>query len=241
MKPILVYGHPLGSSMGLVAALEWLGQPYLLSRVDMLSEMKNSAYARINRRLETPVLITDEGKLLTETMAIALWLEARDKEQRISFPSTTNDADRMHQLMAFLNTGFTGAYSPLWTALEMESPDPLTLDILRKYGRESVIERHDRLEEQIGTTEFLIGNQPSLADAVFIGVARWLDFHEVERTSRWPKIENLRRKLEANPAIQFATAIELGETPKGSGAFLGHIPLDQVIEEFGKAIPFSKS
>ncbi|PUA29112.1 MAG: glutathione S-transferase [Cellvibrio sp. 79] len=236
MKPILVYGHPLGSSMGLVSALEWLGQPYMLCRVDMLSEMKNNAYARINRRLETPALITDEGQLLTETMAIALWLEARDKERRISFSPITYDADRMHQIMAFLNTGFTGAFSPLWTALEMESPDPLTLEILRKYGRESVIERHDRLEEQIGTTEFLIGNKPSLADAVFIGVARWLDFHEVENSSRWPKIEKLRRTLETTPAVQFATAIERGETPEGSGAFHGHVPLTQVIEEFGKPI-----
>jgi len=36
LEPILVYGFPLGSSMGLVAALEWLGMPYRLCRVDML-------------------------------------------------------------------------------------------------------------------------------------------------------------------------------------------------------------
>ena len=36
MEPILVYGFPAGSSMGLVAALEWLGKPYRLCRVDML-------------------------------------------------------------------------------------------------------------------------------------------------------------------------------------------------------------
>ena len=76
MEPILVYGFPLGSSMGLVAALEWLGQPYRLSRVDMLADMKTDAYGRLNDRQETPVLITDDGRVLTETMAIARWLEA---------------------------------------------------------------------------------------------------------------------------------------------------------------------
>lgn len=40
MEPILLYGFPAGSSMGLVAALEWLGQPYKLCRVDMLGEMR---------------------------------------------------------------------------------------------------------------------------------------------------------------------------------------------------------
>ncbi|RWM76933.1 MAG: glutathione S-transferase family protein, partial [Mesorhizobium sp.] len=45
MEPILLYGFPAGSSMGLVAAFERVGQPYRLCRVDMLIEMKNDAYA----------------------------------------------------------------------------------------------------------------------------------------------------------------------------------------------------
>src|SRR5690606_35720572 len=108
MEPILIYGFPSGSSMGLVAALEWLGRPYRLCRVDMLGEMRDPAYARINARHETPAFITEEGRPLTETMAIAAWLEARDPERRISFDPGSPEADRMHQLMAFLNTGFTG-------------------------------------------------------------------------------------------------------------------------------------
>ena len=62
--------------------------------------------------------------MLTETMAIAAWLEARDTERRISFDPRTPEADRMQQLMAFINTGFTGAFGPLWVALEMAPQDP---------------------------------------------------------------------------------------------------------------------
>lgn len=233
MEPLLVYGVPLGSSMGLVAALEWLGQPYRLSRVDMLTEMKNDMYARINGRLETPVLITDEGRTVTETMAIALWLEARDVERRISFPPGTADSDRMHQMMAFLNTGFTGSFSPLWVAFEMDPPDPALQATLKEYGRESVIERHDRLEAMIGDTPYLLGDRPTLADAVLVGVARWLDFHEVTDPARWPRLARLRQGLEKDPAVQFATAIEIGKNPVGSGALLGQTPLSEVIERFG--------
>src|SRR3546814_2876933 len=57
LEPILIYGFPLGSSMGLVAALEWLGKSYRLCRVDTLGEMREPAYARINARHATPVLI----------------------------------------------------------------------------------------------------------------------------------------------------------------------------------------
>lgn len=234
MEPVLIYGFPSGSSMGLVAALEWLGKPYRLCRVDMLGAMREPSYRRINPRVETPVLITDSGEPLTETMAIAAWLEARDDERRISFAPTTREADRMHQLMAFVNTGFTGAFAPIWAAMEMEAPDPATEATLRAWGRENVIERHDRLEEMIGDTAFLIADRPTLADGVLIGVARWLDYHDVADKGRWPRLAAQRARLEATPAVIFATALESGQSPTGSGAFVGHLALAEVIERFGR-------
>lgn len=232
MEPILVYGFPLGSSMGLVAACEWLGQPYRLSRVDMLAEMKNDAYGRLNDRRETPVLITDDGRTITETLAIARWLEARDGERRISFDLAAPEADRMHQLMGFLNTGFTGAFSPLWAALEMEHAGSDYRETLRDFGRKAVADRHARLEAMIGDTSFLVGDRPTLADAVLIGVARWAEFHDAVDPRAYPRLATLRRRLEADPAVRFAQAIENGESPEGSGAMRGHVPLDEVIARF---------
>jgi glutathione S-transferase len=233
MEPILVYGYPAGTSMGLVAALEWLGQPYKLSRVDMLGEMREPPYKRINQRVETPVLITDQGRPLTETMAIAAWLEARDTQRRISFDPLSAEADRMHQLMGFLNTGFTGAFTPLWVALELPERDPDFEAALRRFGRERVIERHDRLEEMLDGGNWLVGGKHSLADGLLAGVARWLEYHEVADLSRWPKLQALRQRVESDPAVVFATALENGETPAGKGAFKGHMPLAEVIERFG--------
>lgn len=233
MEPILVYGYPSGTSMGLVAALEWLGQPYRLCRVDMLGEMREPPYKRINARVETPVLITDQGRPLTETMAIAAYLEARDKERRISFDPLSPEADRMHQLMGFLNTGFASAFYPLWAALELPEPDPDFEAALRRFGRERVIERHDRLEEMLDGSPWLVGSKHTLADALLAGVARWLEYHEVAELSRWPKLQALRRQVEADPAVLYATALEHGEAAAGSGACKGHLPLADVIERYG--------
>jgi len=228
MEPILLYGFPLGSSMGLVAALEWLGQPYRLSRVDMLSEMKNAAYARINGRQETPVLINGD-QVLTETMAIALWMEARDSERRVSFVPGTPEADRLHQLMAFLNTGFTGAFLPYWVALEMPDPDPDHRAALRRLGRALVNDRHAKLEEMLGDTSYLLGDRPTLADGVFIGVVRWGEFHQAIEPGVYPKIEALKARLMADPAVAYAQAIEDGAMPAGSGACRGHVALESVL------------
>lgn len=233
MEPILLYGFPSGTSMGLIAAFEWLGQPYRLSRVDMLGEMRHPSYAGLNARHETPVLITDDGRPLSETMAIGAWLEARDTERRISFDPRSPEADRMHQLSAFLNTGFTGAFSPLWTAMELETPDPDFEAALRRYGRDSVIERHDKLEDMVGEGPWLVGGRHSLADGMLAGVARWLEYHDIANNARWPRLQAIRRQVEADPAVVFAKAIEDGETPQGSGAMKEQLPLADVIDRFG--------
>ncbi|MBP1861010.1 glutathione S-transferase family protein [Rhizobium herbae] len=232
MEPILLYGFPSGSSMGLVAAFEHVGQPYRLCRVDMLTEMKNDTYARLNGRQETPVLITDEGRVLTETMAIAAWLEARDTTRRISFDRRSPEADRMHQLMAFVNTGFTAAFTPLWAAFEMETAKPETLAVLRDFGRASVALRHAQLEALIGDTPFLVGDRLTLADTTLIGVARWAEFHEAVDGNAYPRLAALRRRIEAESVVQYALAIEDGEKPAGSGACLGQVPLTDVIKRF---------
>jgi glutathione S-transferase len=234
VTPILIYGFPLGSSMGLVAALEWLGQPYRICRVDMLGEMRDPSYARLNPRHETPVLITERGAVVTETMAICAFIEARDGERRVSFPPRSPEADRMHQLAAFVNTGFTGAFGPLWTALEMSPPDPGVQSVLRAAGRAAVIERHDKLEAMVGDASFLVGDRPTLADGVLVGVARWLDFHEIADRRRWPRLDALRGRLEQDPAVRRAMALEAGEADAGTVACAGHVTLAEVIDRFGR-------
>ena len=222
--------------MGLVAALEWLGKPYRLARVDMLGEMREPAYARLNARHETPAFVTDEGRVLTETMAITLWLEARDPERRISFVPDTPEADRMHQMIAFLNTAFTGAFGPLWVALEAEHASEAERETLRKFGRDFVATRHAQLEAMIGDSAYLLGDKPTLADAVFSGVARWTDFHKAVNPADYPRILALRNRIEADPAFRFAVAIEDGDvTATGSGAMKGLVPLAEVLRDTAAA------
>ena len=66
MEPVLFYGVPKGCSFGSIVALEWLGQPYRLCRIDMLRDMQGDLYARFNRMRKTPVLLLENGKVLGE-------------------------------------------------------------------------------------------------------------------------------------------------------------------------------
>jgi glutathione S-transferase len=85
----------------------------------------------------------------------------------------------------------------------------------------------------IGDARYLIADRPTLADGVLIGVTRWLDVHDVADKSRWPKLAALRARLEADPAVIYATALEVGDVRSGTGTCLGHVALSEVIERFG--------
>ena len=227
MEPTLVYGHPLGSATGLVAALEWLGQPYRLTRVDLMKDIRTEAFLRLNGRGEAPLLITDTGEVLTETMAIGLWLEARDTERRVTFAPGSRQADLLHQYVAFLNTGFTAAFSPYWAALEAPDATPEQKDAWRALGWRGVNDRHRKLEAMIGDTPYLLGERPTLADAVFVGVARWADFHNAVDPAAYPRIAALKARLHADPAVRFAVALEAGEAVSSS-ALRAHVPLEDL-------------
>ena len=87
----------------------------------------------------------------------------------------------------------------------------------------------------IGNTLYLVGDRPTLADGFLIGVARWLDVHNVVNAQRWPKLAALRKRLEADPAVIYATALENGEQVQGAGGCKGHLELTEIISRFGTA------
>jgi glutathione S-transferase len=85
----------------------------------------------------------------------------------------------------------------------------------------------------LGEGPYLVGDRPTLADGLLAGVARWLEYHEAGDIGGWPKLQALRRRIEADPAVIYATAIENGETPRGSSACKGQVPLAEVIDRLG--------
>ena len=50
---------------------------------------------------------------------------------------------------------------------------------------------------------------------------------------RWPKLAALRRRLEADPAVVYASGMERGEPAKGNGSCRGHVDLATLVERFG--------
>lgn len=229
MDPILFYGVPEGCSFGSIVALEWLGRPYRLCRIDMPGTVSGDDYRHINPVGETPTLLTEGGALVSESMAILNHIGANAVGTGLAFAQGSPDFDRLNAMLAFLNTSFFDAFSPLWHALE-HAAEGAEKDVLTAYGRGRVEKAHDALERLLGGRDWLLGgDRPTLADAYFAGIARWADFHRAVDRRAWPGLDRLYRRLQNDPAVRFAHAVEEGGPARSAGGFRGHVTLDEAL------------
>ncbi|WNG42143.1 glutathione S-transferase [Archangium violaceum] len=225
MEPVLFYGVPQGCSFGSIVALEWLGVPYRLSRIT--HDTPKDLFAQFNPVRQTPVLLLENGTALTESAAILQHLANRVPERRLGFAQGTPEHDRLNETLAYLNTTFFSAFAPLWASFEMEKNPPVQ-EMLRTMGREKVAKAHKELEAMMARREWLVGNTRTIADAYFIGIARWATFHGVADPRAYPRIHAHIQRLEADPAVIFAHAIEEERPATSSGGFKGHVALEDL-------------
>jgi glutathione S-transferase len=227
MDPVLFYGVPQGCSFGSIVALEWLGQPYRLARVHMPEDMQSELYARFNPVRETPVLLLENGLALSESAAILGNIAARAPD-RLGYAYGTVEHERLNQMLAFLNTTFFASFSPLWAAYEMEENPPVQ-SVLRDQGRKLVAKAHAQLDAMLQGRDWLVSTRRTVADAYLAGLARWAQYHKAVDQQAYPNLARLMGKLDTDPAVIFARAIEAGEAPQGSGGFRGHVTLQELL------------
>ncbi|MGQ9426424.1 glutathione S-transferase family protein [Gilvimarinus sp. F26214L] len=229
MEPVLFYGVPAGCSFGSIVALEWLEQPYLLSRVGMLEQPWDQLFGKVNPRFQTPALLTASGETLTESIAILNHLVARSPGSSLSRPAGSVEDDQLTEMLAYLNTDFFSAFGPLWTLYEANGLSGEQESLLRSLGRDDVAKQCAFLNGLLADRQWLLGPKRSIADAYLAGVGRWVHYHALfDLDKEYPHLARHLRKLAEDPAAVFAAEIEDGREPTGGGYFRGHVTLDEL-------------
>jgi glutathione S-transferase len=230
MEPVLIYGVPSGCSLASIIALEWLGQPYRLSRIEMLDYPWPAAYARFNPRMKTPALVTGDQHALTESLAILQHIGHRGIAKGIGFEQGTRDFDRLAEMLSYLVTDFFSSFAPLWKLYETEGLSEQQQESIRIDAVEQVAKQFAIVETMLGENAWLLGGHaPTVADAYLFAVSRWADYHKVfNMQTTFPGVFRYLERLRKDPAVRFALAIEKGESPQSSTSFKGHIPVEEI-------------
>ena len=221
MDTILFY-TPGSCSLACMIALEWLGEPYRLCRVEK-DVRGGDAYRRINARAQVPALRVD-GRTLAEVNAILAHIADRQPSRGLLPANGTWDRDVANQWLAYLGSGF---HPPFWPYY---SPHRYVKDeAMRAAVQQAAIEAIGKelrfVDAHLEGRRFIQGDERSLLDAYLYAMDRWAN-KIVAVPSGYPNLWRHQKLMSQDPAVRMEVAIERGEAaPTDGAAYRGHVDL----------------
>jgi glutathione S-transferase len=200
-----LFYSPAACSLGIHVLLEEIGAPFEAVRT-VLSEgaHKTPEYLAINPKAKVPVIIRDNGRVLTELPAIAQYLARIHPEANLmpSDPDLAADAlEILEYIVATVHMqGFTR-----WARPGNFAPNEADFPAVKARGLEIYQDGLKLLDGRLAGREFAVGAHFTVADAALIFVENWAGRAGVTLP------ENLSAhfaRMKARPAVQRAFATE---------------------------------
>jgi glutathione S-transferase len=166
------YTAPGSCSLGIHVLLEEIGKPYDLVTVNLKDgEQQKPEYTRINPKAKVPALERDDGAVLTEWPAIAVWLALTNPEKHMLPPDPDGMARALEVTDYIVSTvhmqGFTRIARPA-----NFTPNAADIEAVQARGREIFEKGIAILDQALADKEYVV-SAFSIADAALFYVEYW--------------------------------------------------------------------
>jgi glutathione S-transferase len=224
VETILCY-TPGACSLASIVALEWLGDPYQLCRVD--PEARSSdAYRAINPRSEVPALRVDRRTLL-ESNAILAHIADRRPDGRLLPTNGTWERDLANERLARIASGFHPAFWP-YSHPERYTTDPSHEGSVKAAAERSIRRELAALDRDLDGRDWILGDHVSVLDAYVHAMDRWAN-PIVSMPSEFPNVWRHQKALARDRAVRLGLEIERNvDANLSQSSCLGHITLAQL-------------
>ena len=167
-----LFYSPGACSIGIHLLLEEIGAPFELVRVKLAEgEHKQPDYMAINPKSTVPALIRDDGSILTEFQAIALWLAWTNPTAAL-MPMDAEAATRGLEIMEYcVATQHMRAFSRIFNPRKYAQHEA-DYDAVRAEGRAMVAAGFEVLNAAMAGKDYAAGNF-SMFDAALFYVEFW--------------------------------------------------------------------
>ncbi|EPE96410.1 glutathione S-transferase family protein [Rhizobium grahamii] len=168
-----LFHAPRSCSLGIRILLEEIGVPHQVSAIDLSSgQQRDDAFLAVNPKGKVPALLRDDGTVLTEFQAIALWLAWRFPQSGL-LPDDPDAAAQVTEVMEFIvgtihMCGFARALMPGKFVSSASAQEEL-----RVHGLQVATDGLDHVSALLGKTSWLSGPRPGVADAALFYVTYW--------------------------------------------------------------------
>ena len=175
-------------------------------------------YLAVNPRGTVPALVTRDGSLVVESLAVLLHIADHAPAAGLAPPPGDPARDRLHGLLSFMVTAVHPAFQMLWRAERFATTEEARADVQRAAeGR--IAAMLGVLEEELDARGHLIGEGFSVADAYLFVLGRW-GLRLGRPTTGYPRLWRFTEATAALPAARRAMereGIALTEPKSGLG------------------------
>lgn len=183
-------------------ALEESGAVYRIHRLNLDSRDHHSQqYLSLNPKARVPTLITPEG-VLTETPAILFYLAQIAPASCLAPIADTYSFSRIQEFNSFIASTLHVAHAHRMRGHRWVD-DELAIVAMQKKVAENMTAAYTYIEHNFLQTDYVVGDQFSIADAYLFTFAQWLEDDGVD-PAVFPKIIAHRQKIGSRDSVMKA-------------------------------------
>jgi len=196
-----LFYNPGACSLSPHIVLRETGQDFTLEKVDLVKKKTKSGkdYLTINPKGQVPALLLDDGNLLTEGVAIVLYLADKTPNSNLIAPAGNLPRYQTIEWLTYISTELHKSFSPLF--------NPKTPEEYKTILREKLEAQFNYLDEALKKDEYLQGNHFTLADAYLFTILRWTFALKFD-LSKYKHLTAYFDHIAKRPAVQAALVAE---------------------------------
>jgi glutathione S-transferase len=192
-------------SIGIHVLMEEIGAPFDLKVVDFSKgEQKTSEYKALNPKGKVAALVRDDGSVLTEYAAIAVWLAMTNPDKKL-LPSDPEGIARTIEAMDFIVGTVHMLSWRLWRRPDAYSANPDEHDQLRERGMTAMLAALDVVDTQLAGKDYLMGDF-TIADTALYYTQYWAA--DVAGWTLPPNVQAHYELMKTRPSVQASRKLE---------------------------------
>lgn len=171
-----------------------------LVRVDIRAHKTESGddFYAINPKGYVPALELEDASLLTEGLAINLYIASKNPKAGLVPEAGSMEYIRLIETFAYISTELHKNFGPLFMDIG---------DKAKEFATKRLPSKFELISKQLGAQDYLMGSQFTIADAYLFTVLNWATMKNVD-ISHLTNLADFHARVAARPAVQAAMKAE---------------------------------
>ncbi len=181
-------------------ALEELSLEYTPIEVSWKRDLNVSELNKLNPLGAVPVLISAQGKTLTQNTAILEYLADQKPSAQLLAGNGTWERSETMSWVAFVASDLQKAFTPFFQVKDISQSETAQTEI-KDFAAKKIKTFLDHIENNLAGKNYITGNQFTIADAYLFTIIGWTKWVKIS-TLEYKNITKYMKRVFDRPAVQ---------------------------------------